>query len=282
VIDAHNSQHPTAIRAMCARCRSTYESFRHGGMVNPGGACLGWRPVDSAGIAGPYVWVTYAEALARVDALHAAFAARGALASNEDGMPLLAIYMKNCPEWVLAEQACFAGRGATVPLYDTLGPATVEFVLKQTGCATVVCGGATEALRVLSVAAQCPRLKLVVVVDPRADCGAISCEAAGAVEVVAFGVLEGEGLTVAAPPKHVPPQPHDIATFCYTSGGNPRCPLAPTLPRAHGVDRRRGFSSPRARCVALLQRRDDGRPEGRADQPRQPDRGSGQPGSGRV
>jgi long-chain acyl-CoA synthetase len=56
------------------------------------------------------------QALGRVDALHAALCTRNAFAPNADGMPLLALYMKNCPEWVLAEQACFASRGATVPL----------------------------------------------------------------------------------------------------------------------------------------------------------------------
>ena len=38
----------------------------------------------------------------------------------------LGIYMKNCVEWVLAEQGVFCLSGATVPLYDTLGPDSVE------------------------------------------------------------------------------------------------------------------------------------------------------------
>jgi long-chain acyl-CoA synthetase len=134
--------------------------------------------------------------------------------------------------------------------YDTLGPEVVEFVLRQTGCACVVCGGSKEVEGVLAAAARAPglpRLKLVVVVDPLADLGALRrlasssasssassasssassslAGAAGGVDVVAFGALEGEGMATAPPrTKHEPPAPHDVATFCYTSGttGDPK------------------------------------------------------------
>ena len=63
----------------------------------------------------------------------------------------MAVYSKNCPEFVVAEQACFAAGGATVPLYDTLGPETVSFVLAQTGASVVVCFGDKEVEACLSV-----------------------------------------------------------------------------------------------------------------------------------
>jgi long-chain acyl-CoA synthetase len=47
--------------------------------------------------------------------------------------------MKNCMEWFIAEQAIFCVSGATVPFYDTLGPESVEYILKQTGTKSVVC-----------------------------------------------------------------------------------------------------------------------------------------------
>ncbi len=55
-------------------------------------------------------------------------------------MRLLGLYMKNCPEWILADQAAFTIKAATVPLYDTLGPESVGYVINQTELATVVCG----------------------------------------------------------------------------------------------------------------------------------------------
>ena len=112
--------------------------------------------------------MTYREATSRVDSLHAGLMLRNGLPPNDDGMRLMAIFMKNCPEWVVAEQACFAAGGATVPLYDTLGPDVVEFILKQTGAPTVVCGKASEVRAVIAVADKCPSLKLIIAVEPAA------------------------------------------------------------------------------------------------------------------
>ena len=46
--------------------------------------------------------------------------------------------MKNCMEWIIAEQAIFCLGGCTVPFYDTLGPDTVRFILEHTGLSCVV------------------------------------------------------------------------------------------------------------------------------------------------
>ena len=54
-------------------------------------------------------------------------------------------------EWVLAEQACYAQGAATVPLYDTLGADTVEFILNQTASPAVICGSKDEVANVLKV-----------------------------------------------------------------------------------------------------------------------------------
>lgn len=140
----------------------------------------------------------------------------------------MAVYSKNCPEFVVAEQACFAAGGATVPLYDTLGPETVSFVLAQTGAAVVVCHGDKEVEACLSVAKHCPQLKLIVAIDPSVKARpATSGGSSGAVttpEVVGFGHLEAEGFGLRHRAKHTPPAPHDVATFCYTSGttGDPK------------------------------------------------------------
>lgn len=50
----------------------------------------------------------------------------------------------------------------TVPLYDTLGPETIEFVVKQTDLTTVVCGGAVELQKLVAIsgAGLCPTLKV--------------------------------------------------------------------------------------------------------------------------
>jgi long-chain acyl-CoA synthetase len=96
---------------------------------------------SNSGFATPYVYGSYGECVARVDALAAGLEKSGEnlLDKNDDGMLLLGIYMKNSLEWILAEQAIYCIGGSTVPFYDTLGPDTVRFILEHTGLSCVVC-----------------------------------------------------------------------------------------------------------------------------------------------
>ena len=79
-------------------------------------------------------------------------------------MRLLALYMKNRPEWIIAEQACFRYSASTVPMYDTLGADTVEMILNETELATVLCTPA-EIKSLLKVKDMCPSLKNIIYVD---------------------------------------------------------------------------------------------------------------------
>lgn len=52
---------------------------------------------------------------------------------------LVGLYSQNCPEWILAEQACYTYSLAVVPLYDTLGPDACAFIINQAEINLVVC-----------------------------------------------------------------------------------------------------------------------------------------------
>eukprot|EP00618_Florenciella_parvula_P031532 CAMPEP_0119467888 /NCGR_PEP_ID=MMETSP1344-20130328/1878_1 /TAXON_ID=236787 /ORGANISM="Florenciella parvula, Strain CCMP2471" /LENGTH=682 /DNA_ID=CAMNT_0007500301 /DNA_START=61 /DNA_END=2109 /DNA_ORIENTATION=+ len=204
--------------------RTVYEAFRRGATINPDGACLGWRPIDSEGVAGPYVFMSYDETTARIDALATSMGRRNMLPPSEEteGMKLLAVYAKNRPEWVIAEHACYALGAATVPLYDTLGADTVEYILNQTASPAVICGSAAEVANVLKVKSQCPFLRTIISMDPlRSDHASLSNQAG--VTLVTMADLEHEGAS-SPPITHTPPAPLDVATFCYTSGttGEPK------------------------------------------------------------
>lgn len=52
---------------------------------------------------------------------------------------LVGLYSQNCPEWILAEQACYTYSLVVVPLYDTLGPDACAFIINQAEINLVVC-----------------------------------------------------------------------------------------------------------------------------------------------
>ena len=143
-------------------------------------------------------------------------------------------------EWILSEHAIYCLSGATVPLYDTLGPNTVGFVLEQTGLPTVVCTRAElPALCEAKQAVSCPRFQNVILVDGIIPDAAQMAEKAN-LNLYSFAKVEAMGAQIVETQghKHSPPSGDHIATFCYTSGttGNPKGALIThtNIVSAHG------------------------------------------------
>lgn len=70
-------------------CQTLYEVLRRGQAVNPFGPCLGFRAVSITGSATPFVYSSYTEVLARVDAIAAGLDDLNLLKRNEDGYLLV-------------------------------------------------------------------------------------------------------------------------------------------------------------------------------------------------
>ena len=51
----------------------------------------------------------------------------------------MGIYAKNREEWTMTDLAALRQGGTVIAFYDTLGPAAVEFVIRQTRLATISC-----------------------------------------------------------------------------------------------------------------------------------------------
>ena len=175
---------------------------------------------SNTGFATPYVYASYGECVARVDALAAGLENGGenVLDRNDDGMLLLGLYMKNCPEWILAEHAIYCLGGTTVPFYDTLGPDTLRFILEHTGLSCVVCSR-KELARLCEAKASgtCPKFHSVILIDGVTGEASALAEKAG-LKVVSFAKLEALGSQIIPTEghKHYPPDPADVATICYT------------------------------------------------------------------
>ena len=208
--------------------QTLYEAFRHGAAMNPLGPCLGFRAVSTSGMATPFIYTSYSECLARVNALAAGLDELQLLSSttrSDADYACLGLCMKNCMEWILAEQATYTVGGVTVPLYDTLDPATAAFILQQTQTKTVVCSRAE--LPKLCQAKSSDKTKMdcfttVLLVDGVTKEAAQLAEQASLI-VLSYAQVEAVGARVVAQNKdankhHKPPSPLDLATFCYTSG----------------------------------------------------------------
>ncbi len=96
-------------------CRTLYEAFRRGQQLNPLGACLGFRAMSTNGMATPFIYSSYTEILARVNAFAAGLETVNLVppTQEEESMVLIGLYMKNCMEWFIAEQAIYCVAGAT-------------------------------------------------------------------------------------------------------------------------------------------------------------------------
>ncbi|XP_061976638.1 long chain acyl-CoA synthetase 6, peroxisomal-like [Populus nigra] len=167
------------------------------------------------GTVGDYKWMTFGEA----------GTARTEIGSGliHHGIPkgsTIGIYFINRPEWMIVDHACSAYSYISVPLYDTLGPDAVKYIVNHAVVHAIFCVPQTLNM-LLSFLSEIPSARLIVVVGGIDD-QMPSLPSSTGVQVVTFSKLLSQGRS-SLQPFH-PPKPEDIATICYTSGttGTPK------------------------------------------------------------
>ncbi|KAK7274108.1 hypothetical protein RIF29_15182 [Crotalaria pallida] len=108
-----------------ADLESPFDFFRDSVKRNPSNPMLGRRQKNDSKM-GPYVWLTYQEVYDAAIQMGSAMRSRGLNPGDRCG-----IYGSNCPEWIIAMEACNSSAVTYVPLYDTLGPSAVEFIINH-------------------------------------------------------------------------------------------------------------------------------------------------------
>jgi long-chain acyl-CoA synthetase len=125
----------------------------------------------------------------------------------------MAMLSENRPEWVMADFATLCAGGVTVPIYTSLLPDQVRYIVEDSGAKIVVCSDLEMWRKVEAVRNALPTLERVIVVegDPPAGAQALSdvADMGRRLEDEEPGRFERSVEAV---------RPEDLASIIYTSG----------------------------------------------------------------
>jgi long-chain acyl-CoA synthetase len=114
----------------------------------------GWQPIS------------HAEVLANVRDIAASLRAWGFARGDRVGL-----LSENRPEWAWADYALLCTGVLTVPLYPTLPPQQIAFILRHAGVRTIFVSNAAQLEKILDIRGELPALERIIVFDAAAARG---------------------------------------------------------------------------------------------------------------
>ncbi|XP_025780805.1 long-chain-fatty-acid--CoA ligase 6 isoform X2 [Puma concolor] len=195
--------------------RTMYEVFRRGLSIAGNGPCLGFRKPKQ-----PYQWLSYQEVADRAEYLGSGLLQHNCKACTDQ---FVGVFAQNRPEWIIAELACYTYSMVVIPLYDTLGPGAIRYIINTADISTVVVDKPQKAVLLLEHVErkETPGLKLIIVMEPFEEALKDRGQECGVV-IKSMQAVEECGQRNHHVP--VPPKPSDLSIVCFTSGttGNPK------------------------------------------------------------
>ncbi|XP_075399223.1 long-chain-fatty-acid--CoA ligase 6 isoform X6 [Tenrec ecaudatus] len=195
--------------------RTMYQVFRRGLSISGSGPCLGFRKPKQ-----PYQWLSYQEVADRAEFLGSGLLQHNCKASSDQ---FIGVFAQNRPEWIIAELACYTYSMVVVPLYDTLGPGAIRYIINTADISTVIVDKPPKAVLLLEHVEkkEIPGLKLIIIMEPFEEALRERGQECGVLLKSMQAVEDCGQANYHAP---VPPKPDDLSIVCFTSGttGNPK------------------------------------------------------------
>ena len=143
----------------------------------------------------------------------------------------VAILSDSRPEWMMADLAILTLGGVTVPIYPTLPPSQVRYILADSNASAIVAANEEQAAKVRAVWDDLPGLRTLVVMDGPVE-GAGGDDGTGretlSLEALAARghqhLITGDGVGLRYKETALAIEPDQLATIIYTSGttGEPK------------------------------------------------------------
>jgi long-chain acyl-CoA synthetase len=133
----------------------------------------------------------------------------------------VAILSESRPEWTLTDAGCMFAGAIDVPIYPTLTPLQVRYILKDSGARVLVIQNEEKFLQVREILSECPSIEQLVFIEKPTNQIPKSISLA---ELESLGRAREEQQPSLVNDQAYQITPDDLATIIYTSGttGEPK------------------------------------------------------------
>ncbi len=129
----------------------------------------------------------------------------------------VAVMMKNCPEWVMFEQAALGLGLVVIPLYTDDRVENAAYVINDADVKLLLLDNSHQWQQFLTIHDDVVRLQRIIIVRPFEPDSIDACDN---VRIVA--AMDWLSSTQVGEVRHIPSDPHVLATIIYTSGTSGR------------------------------------------------------------
>ncbi|VDM48006.1 unnamed protein product [Toxocara canis] len=175
-----------------ADVKTISDAVRRGLRESADGRMLGYRKKQADGTS-PYHWLSYKEVIDR--SVDVGYGLRE-IGIEPGQKTFVGILAKNRPEWVICEHAVYSNCSILIPLYETLGPSAITYIISQTEMRIVIVDEEAKAERLLDERNKYPSIKVIVVIESFSKALLGRAEQAG-VMVYSLADIESKGHSAA-------------------------------------------------------------------------------------